>query len=50
MFSLNRGDVYLPSTLPNRTGLTFWSVTYRNSTREVLIKVCYNFRRPRQEY
>lgn len=40
MFSLNRGDQYLPSTLPSRTGKTFWSVTRRTSTNEVLIKVC----------
>ncbi|GJJ10558.1 hypothetical protein Clacol_004785 [Clathrus columnatus] len=39
LFSLNRGDEYLPSTLPSPTGLTFWSVTRKNSTKEVLIKI-----------
>ncbi|KAF8589136.1 glycoside hydrolase family 51 protein [Ramaria rubella] len=39
LFSLNRGDEYLPSTLPSRTGLTFWSVTRRTATNEILIKI-----------
>ncbi|GJJ10701.1 hypothetical protein Clacol_004928 [Clathrus columnatus] len=39
LFSLNRGDEYLPSTLPSRTGLTFWSVTRDVSTNELLIKI-----------
>lgn len=39
LFSLNRGDEYLPSTLPDPNGLTFWSVTRNVSTKEVLIKI-----------
>lgn len=39
MFSLNKGDVYLPSTLPSSSGTVFWSVTKRNSPSQVLIKV-----------
>ncbi|KAJ3478864.1 hypothetical protein NLI96_g9462 [Meripilus lineatus] len=38
LFSLNRGDVYLPSTLPARTGTLFWSVT-RSNAGNVIIKV-----------
>jgi hypothetical protein len=40
MFSLNRGDEYLPSTLPSVSGSLFWSVIRRNTTNELLIKVC----------
>ncbi|KAF9003407.1 arabinofuranosidase [Cyathus striatus] len=39
LFSLNRGDEYLPSTLPSRTGTLFWSVVRNTSTQEVIIKV-----------
>jgi len=39
MFALNGGNEYLSSTLPSRTGRTFWSVTRRTSTNEVLIKI-----------
>ncbi|TDL18379.1 alfa-L-arabinofuranosidase precursor [Rickenella mellea] len=39
MFSLNKGDEYLPSTLPSKTGTVFWSVTRRIATKEVLIKI-----------
>ncbi|TDL19641.1 glycoside hydrolase family 51 protein [Rickenella mellea] len=39
MFSLNKGDEYLPSTLPTPTGTVFWSVTRRVATNEVLIKI-----------
>ncbi|KZP13421.1 glycoside hydrolase family 51 protein [Athelia psychrophila] len=39
MFSLNRGDVYLPSTLPSANGTLFWSVTKKNATNELFIKV-----------
>ncbi|KAJ3747423.1 glycoside hydrolase family 51 protein [Lentinula detonsa] len=31
LFSLNRGDEYLPSTLPDASGTTFWSVVRRTS-------------------
>jgi hypothetical protein len=39
LFSLNRGDEYLPSTLPNSSGTLFWSVTRKTSPSEVIIKV-----------
>ncbi|KDQ60310.1 glycoside hydrolase family 51 protein [Jaapia argillacea MUCL 33604] len=39
LFSVNRGDVYLPSTLPTVDGTLFWSVTRRTATQELLIKV-----------
>lgn len=39
LFSLNRGDAYLPSTLPNANGTLFWSVVRKYSTNEVIIKV-----------
>ncbi|EPQ54912.1 glycoside hydrolase [Gloeophyllum trabeum ATCC 11539] len=39
LFSVNRGDEYLPSTLPARNGTVFWSVTRRNSPSAILIKV-----------
>ncbi|EAU81465.2 alpha-L-arabinofuranosidase A [Coprinopsis cinerea okayama7 len=37
-FSVYRGDEYLPSTLPSRTGTQFWSVVRKKSTREIIIK------------
>ncbi|KAJ7885091.1 arabinofuranosidase [Mycena olivaceomarginata] len=41
LFSLNKGDEYLPSTLPDSTssGTLFWSVTRWNSTGELIIKI-----------
>ncbi|TFY83798.1 hypothetical protein EWM64_g208 [Hericium alpestre] len=39
LFSLNRGDEYLPSTLPSADGTLFWSVARRTSPREVIIKI-----------
>ncbi|KAF7334218.1 putative alpha-L-arabinofuranosidase A [Mycena sanguinolenta] len=39
LFSLNRGDEYLPSTLPDPTGTLFWSVVRKTSTREIIIKI-----------
>ncbi|EIN08778.1 glycoside hydrolase family 51 protein [Punctularia strigosozonata HHB-11173 SS5] len=39
LFSLNRGDEYLPSTLPSSTGTLHWSVTRRVSTSEILFKI-----------
>ncbi|KAF5380161.1 hypothetical protein D9615_006128 [Tricholomella constricta] len=38
MFSINKGDEYLPSTLPTPSGNLFWSVTRRTSTNEIIIK------------
>ncbi|KAJ6454678.1 glycoside hydrolase family 51 protein [Mycena sanguinolenta] len=39
LFSLNRGDEYLPSTLPDPTGPLFWSVVRKTSTQEIIIKI-----------
>ncbi|KAF8880023.1 glycoside hydrolase family 51 protein [Infundibulicybe gibba] len=39
LFSLNRGDQYLPSTLPSRTGTLFWSVVRKTSTNQIIIKI-----------
>ncbi|KIK69678.1 glycoside hydrolase family 51 protein [Collybiopsis luxurians FD-317 M1] len=41
LFSLNRGDEYLPSTVPPTTGTLFWSVVRKTSVtpNEVIIKV-----------
>jgi len=39
LFSLNRGDSYLPSTLPSRTGTVFWSVVRKTSSNQIIIKV-----------
>lgn len=39
MFSLNRGDEYLPSTLPSANGTLFWSATRGIAERQLFIKV-----------
>ncbi|KAF9446455.1 glycoside hydrolase family 51 protein [Macrolepiota fuliginosa MF-IS2] len=39
LFSLNRGDEYLPSTLPSRTGTLHWSVVRKTSANQIIIKV-----------
>lgn len=39
LFSLNRGDQYIPSTLPSRAGTLFWSVVRASATQEIIIKV-----------
>lgn len=41
LFSLNRGDEYLPSTLPNPAGTLFWGVVRKTSVtpNEIIIKV-----------
>jgi len=39
LFSLNRGDFYIPSTLPSPTGTLFWSVVSKTSTHEIIIKI-----------
>lgn len=39
LFSLNRGDQYIPSTLPSQTGTVFWSVVRKTSTNQLIIKV-----------
>ena len=38
LFSLNRGDEYLPSTLPEPLGNVFWSVVRSTSSNEIIIK------------
>ncbi|KAG6829076.1 hypothetical protein H0H92_005787 [Tricholoma furcatifolium] len=37
-FDVNKGDEYLPSTLPDVSGNLFWSVSHKSSTRELFIK------------
>lgn len=39
MFSLNKGEEFLPSTLPNADGSVHWSVVRSPSTKQVFIKV-----------
>ncbi|KAF8804774.1 glycoside hydrolase family 51 protein [Phlegmacium glaucopus] len=39
LFSANRGDEYLPSTLPEQLGTVFWSVVRSTSSNEIIIKV-----------
>ncbi|KAF8891085.1 alfa-L-arabinofuranosidase precursor [Gymnopilus junonius] len=39
LFSLNRGDAYLPSTLPTNGGTLFWSVVQQTSTNSIIIKI-----------
>jgi alpha-L-arabinofuranosidase len=36
---MNRGDEYLPSTLPAQQGTLFWSVVRETSTNQIIIKV-----------
>ncbi|KAF8209467.1 glycoside hydrolase family 51 protein [Mycena galopus ATCC 62051] len=44
LFSLNKGDEYLPSTLPDSStnATLFWSVTRWSSTGELIIKISNN--------
>ncbi|KDR72487.1 hypothetical protein GALMADRAFT_270473 [Galerina marginata CBS 339.88] len=39
LFSVNRGDQYLPSTLPDKTGTVFWSIVRNTPTGEIIIKI-----------
>ncbi|KAF9476813.1 arabinofuranosidase [Pholiota conissans] len=39
LFSVNRGDSYLPSTLPSQTGTLFWSVVRKTSASQIIIKI-----------
>ncbi|KAF9476812.1 alfa-L-arabinofuranosidase precursor [Pholiota conissans] len=39
LFSVNRGDEYLPSTLPDQLGTVFWSVVRNTSAKEIVIKI-----------
>ncbi|KAF9051818.1 glycoside hydrolase family 51 protein [Panaeolus papilionaceus] len=42
MFSVNRGDSYLPSTLPTKGGTLHWSVVRKNSGNQIIIKIANN--------
>ncbi|KDR72485.1 hypothetical protein GALMADRAFT_749117 [Galerina marginata CBS 339.88] len=39
LFSVNRGDEYLPSTLPDQAGTVFWSVVRNTPSKEIIIKI-----------
>ncbi|KAI0635237.1 glycoside hydrolase family 51 protein [Trametes polyzona] len=39
LFSLNRGDQYLPSTLPTRGGTLHWSITRSSASGQTFIKI-----------
>ncbi|KAH0585745.1 hypothetical protein H2248_008954 [Termitomyces sp. 'cryptogamus'] len=39
LFNQNRGDEYIPSTLPSRTGTIFWSVVRNTTAQSIIIKV-----------
>ncbi|CAA7268506.1 unnamed protein product [Cyclocybe aegerita] len=39
LFSLNRGEAYIPSTLPSRTGTLFWSVVRKNAGNQIITKI-----------
>ncbi|KJA14844.1 glycoside hydrolase family 51 protein [Hypholoma sublateritium FD-334 SS-4] len=39
LFSVNRGDEYLPSTLPDQLGTVFWSVVRNTAAKEIVIKI-----------
>ncbi|KAF8962335.1 alfa-L-arabinofuranosidase precursor [Flammula alnicola] len=39
LFSVNRGDEYLPSTLPDKLGTVFWSVVRNTPSKEIVIKI-----------
>ncbi|TEB24480.1 arabinofuranosidase [Coprinellus micaceus] len=39
LFGTNRGDEYLPSTLPDRLGTAFWSVVRNKASNEVIVKI-----------
>ncbi|KAJ3571269.1 hypothetical protein NP233_g3865 [Leucocoprinus birnbaumii] len=39
LFGQNRGDQYIPSTLPSRTGTAFWSVVRKTSSGQLVIKI-----------
>ncbi|KDR74756.1 hypothetical protein GALMADRAFT_227157 [Galerina marginata CBS 339.88] len=39
LFSVNRGDQYLPSTLPSKTGTVFWSVVRNTPAGQIIIKI-----------
>ncbi|KAF8508252.1 glycoside hydrolase [Hysterangium stoloniferum] len=46
LFSLNRGDEYLPTTLPSSTGHTFWSVTPKQISNTDSIAATLTFHLP----
>ncbi|KAI0341480.1 glycoside hydrolase family 51 protein [Trametopsis cervina] len=39
LFSLNKGDEYIPSTLPSANGTLFWSVVRSTASNSIIIKV-----------
>ncbi|PPQ80595.1 hypothetical protein CVT25_001557 [Psilocybe cyanescens] len=39
LFSANRGDNYISSTLPSKTGTLFWSIAEKTSTNQLIIKI-----------
>ncbi|KAJ3558254.1 hypothetical protein NM688_g1033 [Phlebia brevispora] len=39
LFSLNKGDEYLPTTLPDPAGTVFWSAVRNTTSQEVILKV-----------
>lgn len=39
LFSVNRGDEYIPSTLPDQLGTVFWSVVRNTTEKEIIIKI-----------
>jgi alpha-N-arabinofuranosidase len=39
LFSQNRGDLYIPSTLPSPSGTLFWSVARKTSGNQIIIKI-----------
>ncbi|PCH44947.1 glycoside hydrolase family 51 protein [Wolfiporia cocos MD-104 SS10] len=39
LFNLNKGDEYLPSTLPAHNGTLYWSISRSSSTGDVYIKL-----------
>ncbi|PCH45070.1 glycoside hydrolase family 51 protein [Wolfiporia cocos MD-104 SS10] len=39
LFSLNKGDEYLPSTLPTYNGTLYWTISSSSSTGDVYIKL-----------
>ncbi|KAF6757791.1 arabinofuranosidase, partial [Ephemerocybe angulata] len=39
LFGSNRGDEFLPSTLPSQTGTAFWSIVRNRASNEIIIKI-----------
>lgn len=43
LFSLNKGDEFISSTLPSPTGTVFWSVVRSSADKTIIIKVCTTY-------